>query len=379
MRSCLLIVTTVVAALVLTVPADTGAVAHRVAHRTQRALAAGQAATAQASNAQRRYARVTGNPLAGRPWGVYLGNRDEVAPAFYNSSGFRHKMLARIARRPRMHWFGAWVRNSKIHEVVRDFIHDTTHGRRNVLVQMAIFRMVSWEHRACNHVWTRGQQASYRTWINHAASAVGRTHAAVIMQPDLPFAHCIRHHRKVALHLIRYGVQAFNRLPNTAVYLDAGASDWLGLPKLSRLLVAAGIRYSRGFALNATHYDSTVHNLAFGRRLLGYLRRYHISGKHFVISTAQNGHPFTAQWYHGSDFGRAAACRTPTSRRCTALGIPPTSSVAAPRWDLPPWAARIATRHVDGYLWIGRPWTNDRNFHIDVPRAVAIARTTPWP
>lgn len=324
-------------------------------------------------------ARVAGNPLAGRPWGVYLGNRDEVAPAFHHSSGFRHRMLARIARRPRVHWFGAWVRNSQIHKVVRDFIRETTHGRRSVLVQMAIFRMVSWEHRACDHVWTRAQQASYRRWINRAASAVGRTHAAVIMQPDLPFAQCIRPDRKVALHPIRYGVQAFNRLPNTAVYLDAGASDWLGIPKLSRLLVAAGIRYARGWALNGTHYDSTKHNLAFGGRLLKYLRKYYdITGKHFVISTAQNGHPFTAQWYHGPDFGRAAACRMRASRHCTALGIPPTSRVAYTRWDLPRWARRIARRRVDGYLWIGRPWTNDRNFHIDVRRAVAIARTTPY-
>lgn len=366
-----LIVLAVVVPLTLIAPAGPAVAVSAHSHSAHYHRSATHAAHHEAASA---------NPLAGRPWGVYLGNRDEVAPAFYHSTGFRHKMLARIARRARVHWFGAWVRNSKIHEVLRQFIHDTTHGRRNVLVQMAIFRMVSWEHRACDHVWTRGQQASYRRWINRAASAVGRTHAAVIMQPDLPFAQCIRRDRKVALHLIRYGVQTFNRLPNTAVYVDAGASDWLGLPKLSRLLVAAGIRYARGFALNATHYDSTVHNLAFGHRLLGYLARYYnITGKHFVISTAQNGHPFTAQWYHGPDFGRAAACRTPTSRRCASLGIPPTSNVAATRWHLPAWAARIATRHVDGYLWIGRPWTNDRNYHIDVPRAVAIARTTPWP
>jgi endoglucanase len=379
-----------VAPLALTVPAvsgaETPAPAHRVAgaaHKSPTALHPSvrreSARTVPAAPAILRYQRIARDPLAGHRWGVYLGNRDEVAPAFHNTHGYRHKMLARIARRPRVHWFGAWVKDSQIHQVMRDFIHDTVRGRRNVLVQMAIFRMVSWEHSACSHTWTSAQRASYRRWVDRAASAVGRTHAAVIMQPDLPFAECIRpSNRKVALSLIRYGVQRFSRQPNTSVYLDAGASDWLGISKLIKLLEAAGIRRARGFALNATHYDSTVHNIGFGHRLLGLLRRSHIYNKHFVISTAQNGHPFTAQWYHGPDFNRAAACRSPSGRRCTALGIPPTADVADASWHLPRWARGVARRHVDGYLWIGRPWTNDRNFHIDVHRAIAIAQTTPW-
>jgi hypothetical protein len=385
-RSRLLIALALVAPLALTMPVESGAVTpapvHRVANvahhspTTLHRVAASAASTVR--SARDRYPRIANNPLAGHRWGVYLGNRDEVAPVFRHTRGYRHKMLARIAHRPRVHWFGSWVRDSQIHKVVRDFIHDTVRGRRNVMVQMAIFRMVSWEGNACHHIWSRAQRASYRRWINRAASAVGRTHAAVIMQPDLPFAHCIRHDRKGVLHLIRYGVRRFSRQPHTTVYLDAGAADWLGLPKLSRLLLGAGLRDARGFALNATHYDSTVHNLAFGHRLLRYLRRYHVRGKHFVISTAQNGHPFTAQWYHGPDFNRAAACRWQTSQRCTSLGIPPTWRVANTSWHLPRWARRIATRHVDGYLWIGRPWTNDRNFRTDVNRAVAIARTTPW-
>jgi endoglucanase len=380
-RLRVLIALAMVAPLALTVPAGSGAATPAPVHQSGTAaerMPAGQPHVALAA-ARARHLRSADNPLAGHPWGVYLGNRDEVAPAFHASSGYRHKMLARIARRPRVHWFGSWVRDSKIHDVVRDFIRDTTHGRKDVLVQMAIFRMVSWEGRACNHVWTNAQRASYRRWIDRAASAVGRTHAAVIMQPDLPFAECVRHNRSVPLSLIRYGVRRFSNQANTTVYLDAGASDWLGISKLVKLLEAAGIRRARGFALNATHYDSTVHNIGFGHRLLGLLRRDHIYGKHFVISTAENGHPFTAQWYRGRpDFNRAPACRSLADRRCTALGIPPTTQVASRAWHLPRWARGVARRHVDGYLWIGRPWTNERNFHIDVHRAVRIARTTPW-
>jgi endoglucanase len=38
------------------------------------------------------------------------------------------------------------------------------------------------------------------------------------------------------------------------------------------------------------------------------------------------------------------------------LGIPPTADVAAPAWGLSDDTATLAAQHVDGYLWIGRPW-----------------------
>src|SRR3954454_18279617 len=99
-RSRLLIALALVAPLALTVPAESGAVipapAHRVASSTHHSpatlhpLAAPAASTVRTASARGRYPRVANNPLAGHRWGVYLGNRDEVAPVFHHTRGYRH-------------------------------------------------------------------------------------------------------------------------------------------------------------------------------------------------------------------------------------------------------------------------------------------------
>jgi hypothetical protein len=60
------------------------------------------------------------------------------------------------------------------------------------------------------------------------------------------------------------------------------------------------------------------------------------------------------------------------------LGIPPTTNVASRRWRLSARAASIARRLVDAYLWIGRPWLYNQNDPFVLPRALALARSTPY-
>ena len=201
---------------------------------------------------------------------------------------------------------------------------------------------------------------------------------ALVLQPDLPLALCAPHHSKIPLQLVSYAARVFNALPHTTVYIDVGAADWPTVGQAVALLRGAGIRSARGFALDATHYDSTERQIMFGQKIVRALAAAHIPGRHFVINTAQNGRPFTYQQYRGPDFNNAAACVSRTQRRCVALGIPPTTDVSNPRWGLSAKARAIARRLGDAYLWVGRPWLDGQDEHFDVQRALALARTTPF-
>jgi hypothetical protein len=319
-----------------------------------------------------------GDPLAGRYWGSYDGPRDEVYPAYRAATGTTKKLLARVALRPRVKWLGPWNGNADVASFVHDYIRNVTRGHPGALVQLAIFRLKPWEGAACNSLPTSAEQASYRQWINRVAGAIGATHVALVLQPDLPFAMCAPHHSTIPLQLVDYAARKFGALRNTSVYIDVGAADWPTVAQATRLLRLAGVAHARGFALNATHYDSIARQIAYGAKVVTALRNAGIPGRHFVISTAQNGRPFTHWQYHGSDFNRAETCRTRSSLRCATLGIPPTWHVDDPRLHLTAQARNTALRLVDAYLWIGRPWLEGTHFSFDKNRTLALARTTPF-
>jgi endoglucanase len=318
-----------------------------------------------------------GNPLAGLPWGNYNGPGDEVFPTYRATTGQTHTLLGKIALRPRMRWFGSWYPDATARESASDYIANSTGGRDDVLAQIAVFRVEPWEDDACRRLPTAAEQASYRSWIDDFAAGIGSSRVALVLQPDLPFALCIPHGSQLPLRLVAYGARVFGALPHTTVYIDVGAADWPSIRQAVSMLRTAGIRYARGIALNATHYDSTTRQTVFGSQVTGALAHAGYPGRHVVINTAQNGHPFTFQQYHGN-FLFVPACGSRTSRGCLSLGIPPTTDVANRRWGLSRTARRLAARVVDAYLWVGRPWLDSLNEHLDVGRAMAMARTSPF-
>lgn len=318
------------------------------------------------------------NPIAGLRWGNYSGSQDEVFPAYRAATGEQRQLLGKIALRPRVRWFGAWYPNDGIKQTVRNYIDNVTGGDPNVLSQVAVFRLMPWEHAACSRLPTAAEQASYRAWIQAFADGIGDSRVALVLQPDLPFGLCVPHRSHLPLSLVAYAARVFNALPHTTVYIDVGAADWPTVGEAFGLLRASGIAYARGFALNATHYDSTAHEIEFGARVAARLARAHLTGKHFVINTASNGRPFTYQQYHGPNFDNAAACRSRSQTRCVTLGIPPTWQVASPRWHLSARDRRLAARYADGYLWYGRPWLDNQSDPFDLPRALSLASTTPF-
>jgi endoglucanase len=326
------------------------------------------------------------NPLAGRPWGVYQGAQDLAWAPYVNATGTRKRLLGYIALTPKAKWFGAWIPNSDISQRVKDYIANAQAGDRRTLVQMTVFRMVPWEHEACSRLPSRAERASYKQWIDRFAAAVGTAHAAIWLQPDGPFALCAPGGSLVPSHLVAYAAEVLSAQPHTSVYVEAGAADWPhagsqgGVDAAVRILVRGGIRYAHGFALNTTHFDSTADNVAraaaIARRLaaLGYPHR------HAVINTSTNGHPYQYGAYTGSDPNNPVVCGAdaPASATCAALGIPPTSHVAASRWHLSDTTRRQARHHVDGYLWVGRPWLYRGAQPFVMKRALKLVRNTPW-
>lgn len=342
--------------------------------------AASQVSTATAGGTNVRRTPASANPLAGRRWGVYQGYADQSWEPYVNSTGQRRKKLAKIALRPKAKWFGAWISNAAIADKVRAYIANSTGGDPDVLVQMAVFRMVPWEHEACTRLPTKAERVSYRKWTNRFAAGVGDAHVALILQPDGPFALCAPGGSRLPSKLIAYSARKYAALPNTSVYIDAGAADW---PKdnpaeAARILMPAGIEHVRGFALNSTHYVATGDDIAFGTRLVAELARRGVPGTHFVINTSSNGKPFNFGEARGSHPDNAKVCETRSETKCVTLGIPPTTRVANPKWGLTQRNRSRARKHVDGYLWFGRPWLFMQAAPFDMKRALAVTRTTPY-
>ncbi|HEY6396840.1 MAG TPA: glycoside hydrolase family 6 protein [Solirubrobacteraceae bacterium] len=318
------------------------------------------------------------NPLKGLPWGVYRGPVDNIYTAYQSASGPQRALLARIALRPLMFWFGVWYDDSSAQNAVSQYISDVTRGNPNVLVQIAVFRLQPWEGASCRRLASPAEQASYKRWIDRFAAGIGPTRVAMVLQPDLPFAFCNPDGGRIALSLVSYAARVFNALPHTSVYIDAGAADWYRVGQTVSMLRRAGITGVRGFSLNNTHFDSNSNELRFGARVSRALAAAGVPGKHFVINTAENGSGWAWQQYHG-DHGNPRVCRTAADWPCETLGIPPTTNVTDPRLHLSRAAARAARRWCDAYLWVGRPWLDNGAWPFDLTRTLALARSTPFP
>lgn len=318
------------------------------------------------------------DPIAGLRWGKYTGAQDEVLPAYDAAGGRVRSLLAKIALAPRTRWFGAWYSDEQAQRTVQRYIANVTGGNPDVMAQAAVFRLEPWEHAACAALPSAAEQASYRAWIDNFAAGIGSARMALILQPDLPFAMCVPHRSRLPLSLVAEAARVFSALPHTTVYIDVGAADWPTVSEAVSLLRTAGVAGARGFALNATHYDSTESEIRFGARVARGLARAGIPDRHFVINTASNGRPFTYQQYHGPSFDNAGVCASRASRRCVTLGIPPTWRVSDRHWGLSRSARALAGRYVDAYLWYGRPWLDNQSDPFDLPRSLQLAATSPF-
>src|SRR4051794_24389806 len=328
------------------------------------------------------------NPFLAHPWGAYQGKMEPSWTAWSQATGKAKKHLAYIARQPKDHWFGHWNDNSKIGDQVRDYIASSQDGNPDALVQMAIFRVVPWEHDACHRLPTTAEKASYKQWIDRFAAAVGDTPTAIVLQPDGPFALCAPHGSHAPSKLVAYAARVLSAQPSTSVYIEAGVADWPmfgprgGVTAAVRILVRGGIQYAHGFALNGTHYDSIPNEVERAVAIAKTLAKKGYPHRTAVINTSNNGHPFKFGQYTGPDPVNPVVCRsltTPASKTCETLGVPPTADVASARWKLPTVTATLAAKYVDAYLWFGRPWLHHVGSQPFVTRrAIELVKTTPF-
>lgn len=339
----------------------------------------GWAAAARSSSAPRTVAPAAagGNPLANLTWGNYASKYDALYDDYAQSTGARRALLARIALQPHMRWFGSWTADADIYKQIKEYIATTTKGDPNTLVQMAIFRLDPWEGAACRTLPTAAQQASYKRWIANAAAAIGSAHVAMVLQPDLPFAFCVPHRSLIPLGLVSYAARTFSALPHTSVYIDAGAQDWKTPQNTAWMLRMAGVAHARGFALDATHFDGLVSEIRFGGAVAHQLYLKGVVGRKFVINTDENGRPFRVGQVSTARFNNMTPCTKPSQHYCSAIGVPPTWHVANSTFGLPGWAAALAKRECDAYLWFGRPWLKPPSVFRD-DYALSLARSTYW-
>ena len=356
------------------------------------ALAVGAAANAApgdrpaadaAPGARAAAAPADDNPLAGRRLGVYKGLADQAWAPYLNAKGQEKALLGRIALTPKSKWFGAWVPDNQIGKKVRDYVSNSQAGDPETLVQMTFFRMVPWEAAVKKRDATEAEAASYRTWVDNAAKAIGSAHVALTLQPDGPLALYQNPATSRATAMINYSARVLSALPNTSVYIEIGASDWpygrAGVDQVMKFLVPSGVQYARGIALNGTHFTATPLDIQRSADVIEALNQRGITGKKAIINTANSGHPWEFGSYKGPNIADdAPACKkatAPAQRTCVMLGIPPTTDVADPRWGLSATSARLAEKYVDGYIWFGRPWLNYQADPFDKKQALTLART----
>ena len=308
-------------------------------------------------------------PLAGGPWGVYTTKTDDVYGPYLKASGTTKALLGKIAKQPRVRWFGEWIPTSQVGPKVGHYISISQHGNANTLVQLATFRLwPSGGEAGRKRPMTTAQLNDYKAWYRAVAAAIGTSRVAVVLEPDLAMA-LSGWKPSTRFALVKYAAQVLSKQPRTSVYIDASDADWLKADAAVSMLKSAGVAYARGFALGATHYGSTVAETTYAGTVIAKLGAAGIPGKHAVIDTADNGKPFTWSQYYAEhpkgDFDNAETCRSTSDTTCDTLGHPPTWVTSDPA-------------HVDGYLWFGRPWLYRQASPFTLSRALQVAKTTPY-
>jgi len=270
------------------------------------------------------------NPLKGQKWwdqnteyhltwSVYRGLRARGKISKANA-------IKKLAEQPQFRWWGRY--ESPLVSKIRGSFQTMDRQKKGQVPLMAAFFH---EGRGCSPSYQGGGRAEdqrYRRYIRQFAKGIGRREVVIAFEPDSTGTiECLaKSRRKARLRTLAYGVKVVSRLPNATVYIEATASDWQGVPTVSRKLKALGVRRVRGFMLNATHQDTIKNNIRYGRKLSKRL-----GGKHFIINTSHNGNG------NFKRRGKVYTCNPPN----VAAGARPTTDTDHPL--------------VDAYMWVERP------------------------
>jgi endoglucanase len=311
------------------------------------------APAAQAGTANGGLPGAGSNPIANMVWGA--SHNDDVWNAYQSVSGKNHALLRPLALTPRAVWLGYWDPASQVRAETAATVAASQNGNTNALTEFATFLLNPWERWAAHGSWN---VSADEAWYRNMAAGIGSARAMVILQADLPFAHTTS--STAPERIDSYAARVLSAGQHTTVYIDGGTEGWYDAEQDASLLIANGIRYARGFALNDTDYNPTADDDEFGARVVAALAKLGVKGKHFIVDTDENGQPYgPSELRPGTRINDATICHGRFQTICQRTGIPPTTNVASSRWDLGAAASQAAKRYCDGYVWSGRPWDID--------------------
>ncbi len=265
------------------------------------------------------------NPLAALPLYVErAGHPSAQANAWRGRRPADADLIGAIAQQPQAHWLGDWRRDVGA-VAARRVAAARSAAALPVLVAYNV------PDRDCGQHSSGGAAsgAHYRRWIDALADGIGSAAAVVVLEPDgLAGLGCLSTaQRGMRLALLREAVARLSRLPEAAVYIDAGNPGWTSPAAMARRLRAIGVSSVRGFAVNVSGFETTARASAYGHAIS---RR--TGGVPFVIDTSRNG------------LGPASPVEwcNPPGR---ALGARPTAQTGDPL--------------IDAFLWVKRPGESD--------------------
>jgi endoglucanase len=220
------------------------------------------------------------------------------------------QLMRSLSRVPQAFWLTAGAPRKDVDRIVDAA---TAAGAVPVLVAYHV------PNRDCGG-YSAGGPRDYRRWIDGFARGVRDRRAVIIVEPDAVASGCVK------LDDVHDAVMRLSKLPDAAVYIDAGHSRWRPARTMARRLRKTAIAKADGFALNVSNFRATDEIVAYGRKLSSLLH-----GAHFVVDTSRNGlGPKGVQW-----------CNPPGR----GLGTPPTTETGNPL--------------IDAYLWIKIPGESD--------------------
>jgi endoglucanase len=278
-------------------------------------------------------APANGDPLSGarffvdRQWGVASVAARQVR---HRNPGAARKLEV-IASQPEAKRFGTWTKDPQ--REVGAYLSRAHAQNAGAVPLMATYRL---KHLQCGRVSdSPADEASYQRWYQQMAQGIGNARAVVFLEIDaLITTGCLSHHGlQVRLDEVRSAVDTLAALPHTVVYVDAGAADAFRSARMAKLLRIIDVAKIQGFFTNATHYDWTSKEIAYGAAISSKL-----GGTHFVVNTAVNGRG-PLRPHNRVKHGNEVRCN-PSGR---GLGPKPTG-------DVPPGHPGL-----DGFFWIGNP------------------------
>lgn len=219
----------------------------------------------------------TGNPLFGARFFV----DHENAPSRLVG---RFPLLRAIADEPGTARFGAFSRPD-VRRAVHDYLARAARQEPGTVPMLATYRLVDGHCGAWTP--TAGDVAAYHAFITSFARGIGRHRAVLFLEMDALITSPCLTPRGLAIRMgeLRDAIAVLNATcPHLVIYMDAGAADAVNADWTAHLLRMAGVADIQGFFLNATHFDWTSKEIAYGERISRLT-----GGKHFVINTGENG------------------------------------------------------------------------------------------